>query len=107
MMDMGAKKYAYEYELAEWEEQFKDTDGNEMDDSEMYWRIPLRPYGNDQFILDDQDSINRYLRDNYEDAGNNQTYQATVNELQDLEPYTSLEPWSFPVDAFHSKYMEE
>ncbi|WP_084999061.1 hypothetical protein [Lentilactobacillus parabuchneri] len=107
MMDMGARKYAYEFELAQWEEQFTDTDDNEMIDGEMYWRIPLRPYGDDQFVFDDLDAINRYLKDNFEDAGHNNSYEAAVKELQELEPYTELEAWQFPVDAFHSKYMEE
>lgn len=106
MMDMGAKKYAYGYELAEWKEQFKDTDGNEMDDRETYWRIPML-YSHDLFIPDETESINRYLRDNYEDAGTNVAYDKAAKELQELEPYTTLEAWEWPLEGFYSKYEDE
>ncbi|AEB73699.1 hypothetical protein [Lentilactobacillus buchneri] len=106
MMDMGAKKYAYEYELAEWKEQFKDTDGEQLDDDLEYWRIPML-YSHDLFIPDETESINRYLAVSFEDAGNNVAYDEAVKELQELEPYTTLESWEWPLDGFYSKYEEE
>ncbi|WP_054748043.1 hypothetical protein [Lentilactobacillus rapi] len=82
--DMDNRRYAYEYELNEWKRDYHDTDGEVMDDQQLYWHVPSL-FDDGDWIEDDEDSINAWLDETY-GAGHTITYGEAVSELKEYQP---------------------
>lgn len=103
--DMDNRRYAYEYELNEWKRDYHDTDGEVMDDQQLYWHVPSL-FDDGDWIPDDTDSINHWLCETY-DTGHSETYGKAVSELKEYQPDATKEYWEWPMEDFHSDYEEE